>query len=105
MHHDSRHKTGGDIDRVLHPEHGHVQNQIPHGAATDAGNDGKPHERHHVEALARSDERSGHGEYDGREDVEEMNQSEQVRGVERNGLHKTDRCHPIPFSMLPLRCR
>ena len=75
------------MDWILNPEHRHVQNQIPHGTAADAGDDREPHERHHVEALARGDERSGHGEHDGRKDIEEMNEPEQVRGIDQWGLH------------------
>ena len=75
------------MNRILNPEYGHVQNQVPHGAAADASNDGEPHEPHHVHALARRDERSGHGEHDGRKDVEEMDETEQVRGIDQGGLH------------------
>ena len=43
-----------NVDRILNPEHRHVQNQIPHGAAADASDDCEPHERHHVQTLARA---------------------------------------------------
>ena len=72
---------------ILNPEDRHVQNQIPHGAAADAGDDREPHEPHHVHALARRDERSGHGEHDGRKDVEKMDEAEQVLGIDQCGLH------------------
>jgi hypothetical protein len=33
------------------------------------------------------DSRAGHGEHDGRKDVEKMDQTEQVRGIDQCGLH------------------
>jgi hypothetical protein len=87
VHHDGRHEAGGHVNRILNPEDRHVQNHIPHGAATDAGDDREPHEPHDVHALARRDERSGHGEDDRREDVEHMDQTGQVRGIGECGLH------------------
>ena len=92
------------MNRILNPEDGHVQNQIPHGAAADAGNDGEPHEPHHVHALARGDERSGHGEHDGRKDVEEMDETEQVRGIDQCGLHtlRADGADPLQYATVAL---
>ena len=79
---------------ILNPEDGHVQKHVPHGATADAGDDGKPHEAHDVHALPRRDQCSGHGEHDGREDVEEMDQAEQVLRIDQGGLHK--RCGVDP---------
>ena len=85
-HHHGRHKAGGYVNRILNPEDGHVQNQIPHRAPADAGDDGEPHEAHDVHPLARRDQCAGHGEYDGRKDVEELDEAEQVRGIDQCGF-------------------
>ena len=87
MHRDGRHETGRHVNRILNPEHRHVQNQIPHRATADTGDDGEPHESHHVHPLPRGDQRSGHGEHDCRTDVEEINEPEQVRGIDQRRLH------------------
>jgi hypothetical protein len=75
------------VDGILNPEHGHIQDQVADGAAPDAGNDREPHEPHHVHPLARSDERSRHGENDGRKDVEQMDEAGQVRRIDQCRLH------------------
>jgi hypothetical protein len=75
------------VDWILNPEHRNVENQIPHGAATYASDDRKPHERHHVQTFARGDQRTGHGEHDRRNDIEDMDETEEVRGIDRYGLH------------------
>ena len=88
------------MNRILNPEDGYVQNQIPHCATADAGDDGEPHEAHHVHAFARGDERSGHGEHNSRKNVEEMDETEQVRGIDHCGLHTlgVDGADPVQYA-------
>ena len=81
VHRHGRHKTGRDVDGILNPEHGHIQDQIADGAAPDASNDSEPHEPHHVHPFARSDECSRHREDDGRQDVEGVDEAGQVRRI------------------------
>jgi nucleotide-binding universal stress UspA family protein len=104
VHHDGRHKTGGHVNRILNPEDRHVQNQVPYGAAADAGNDGEPHEPHHVHAFTRRDERAGHGEHDCRKDVEEVDETKEVRGIDQCGLHthRADGAEPLQYATVAL---
>jgi hypothetical protein len=102
VHHHGGHQAGADVNGILYPEHGHVENQISHGAPADPGDDGKPHEPHHVHALARSEERSGDREDHSREDIEEVHQPEQVCRLDNGGVHGTvaARVHRLPRRVL-----
>src|SRR5918994_881304 len=80
-------QAGADVHGILYPEHGHVENQISHGAPADPGDDGKPHEPHHVHAFAGSHERPGHREQHGRKNVEDMDQPEEVRCFDHSAGH------------------
>jgi hypothetical protein len=87
MHHHGCGETGQDVRGILHPEHRHVENEIPHGAAADPRDHREPHEPHHVHALARCDQRSGHRKYDRGQNVKKLNQTKQVLGVDQCGGH------------------